>query len=104
MAQFDVYRNRDPATQAIFPYLLDLQHDLLSALASRVVAPLMRSSELSRPMSFLNPTFEIEGVEVVMSTQELAGVARTVLGEHVLCLESRRDELIGALDMLFTGI
>jgi toxin CcdB len=41
MAQFDVYRNKDPATRTEFPLLLDLQADLLSDLAIRVVAPLM---------------------------------------------------------------
>ncbi len=37
MAQFDVHRNR---ASREYPYLLDLQADLLRDLATRVVAPL----------------------------------------------------------------
>ena len=31
MAQFDVYENRNPVTKKKFPYLLDVQTDLLDA-------------------------------------------------------------------------
>ena len=40
MAQFDVYRNANPATRTRVPYLLDLQSDLLDPLGTRVVVPL----------------------------------------------------------------
>jgi toxin CcdB len=39
-----------------------------------------------------------------MSTAELAGVPARILGDKVLSLKSKRDEIIAALDMLFTGI
>jgi hypothetical protein len=35
MAQFDVYRNPNAATRERMPYLLDVQPDLLDALATR---------------------------------------------------------------------
>ena len=41
MAQFDVYRNSSLDTRERIPYLLDIQHDLLSGLATRVVVPLV---------------------------------------------------------------
>ena len=41
---------------------------------------------------------------VVMSTAELAGIATRSLGEKVTSLKNKRDEIIGALDLLFTGI
>jgi toxin CcdB len=40
---------------------------------------------------------------VVMSTAELAGVNVSVLEEKVCSLEEKRDEIITALDFLFTG-
>jgi toxin CcdB len=52
----------------------------------------------------LNPQFEIEGVSVVMSTPEIAGVPCRVLGEKVASLQQQRKEIIAALDLLFTGI
>ncbi|MGH8711698.1 MAG: CcdB family protein, partial [Burkholderiales bacterium] len=42
MAQFDVYRNANPATRARIPYLLDVQSDLLEPLTTRVVVPLCK--------------------------------------------------------------
>jgi toxin CcdB len=48
--------------------------------------------------------FKIKGVAVVMSTAELAGVPNRALGEKVTSLKNKRDEIIAALDLLFTGI
>jgi len=104
MAQFDVYRNPNPETAALIPYLLDVQADLLGRLATRVVAPLVLASELGKPAKYLNPCFDIEGVAVVMSTPELAGVPVRAMGACVLSLAHRRQDIIAALDMLFTGV
>lgn len=40
MPQFTVYRNKNPQTLSVVPFLLDVQHDLLSDLETRVVIPL----------------------------------------------------------------
>jgi len=69
-----------------------------------VVAPLVLEAQFGRPARTLNPVFEIEGVHVVMSTAELAGISRQQLGEHVLSLRARHDEILAAVDLLFTGI
>ncbi|MEK7816200.1 MAG: CcdB family protein [Pseudomonadota bacterium] len=103
MAQFDVCRNRNPRTRRSIPFLLDVQSDLLSGLVTRVVVPLVRASEMRKPAAHLNPQFTIQGAKVVMSTVELAGVPVEVLGDKVGSLKSRRDDIIGALDFLFTG-
>ena len=41
MAQFDVYLNPNSSTRRNIPYLLDVQADLLDAMATRVVVPLV---------------------------------------------------------------
>jgi len=105
MAQFDVFRNPNPATRARIPYLLDVQSDLLDPLATRVVVPLCKPEVLSgRPAERLNPGFEVEGRKVLMLTPELAGVARQILGERIGNLAADRQAIIGALDLVFTGI
>jgi len=104
MAQFDVCRNANPASSRDIPYLLEVQSDLLGILSTRVVAPLVLATEMGKVAKTLNPQFEIEGVSVVMSTPEIAGVPRRVLGEKVASLQHRREEIIAALDLLFTGI
>lgn len=40
MTQFDVHRNRNPASRGRFPLLLDVQADLLESLGTRVVVSL----------------------------------------------------------------
>lgn len=102
MAQFDVYLN--PGTRKSIPYLLDVQADLLDALATRVVVPLILAEEMGLAAKHLNPQFKIKGVAVVMSTAELAGIPNRSLGDKVASLKSKRDEIIAALDLLFTGI
>jgi toxin CcdB len=104
MAQFDVCRNTNPAPSRVIPYLLEVQSDLLDVLATRVVVPLVLATEMGKTAKTLNPQFEIEGVSVVMSTPEIAGVPCRVLGEKVASLQQQRKEIIAALDLLFTGI
>ena len=46
MPQFDVYRNENPGTCEEFPFLVDVQAELLEELATRVVVPLAKSEAL----------------------------------------------------------
>jgi toxin CcdB len=104
MAQFDVYLNPNAATRKAIPYLLDVQADLLDTLATRVVAPLVLAEEMGLAAKHLNPQFKVKGTAVVMSTAELAGVSNRSLGDKVVSLKNKRDEIIAALDLIFTGI
>ncbi len=105
MAQFDVYRNANPATRARVPYLLDVQSDLLDPLATRVVVPLCKPEALKGKLAErLNPVFEVEGRKMAMLTPELAGVSRKILGERIGNLSDERRSIIAALDLLLTGI
>lgn len=103
MAQFDVYINPNLATKQSIPYLLDVQADLLNNLTTRVVVPLITVSAMGKAAKHLNPQFKIKRTSVVMSTAELAGVNLHVLGEKVCSLKEQRNEIIAALDFLFTG-
>lgn len=105
MAQFDVYRNPNPATRARAPFLLDVQAPILEPLATRIVVPLCKPDAVGgKPAERLNPQFEFEGRKLVMLTQELAGVPRKALGEYAGSLAGERSEIIAALDFAFTGI
>lgn len=104
MAQFDIHGNLNSATRKIFPYLLDVQSDLLHIMSTRVVVPLIVKKELDQPAKGLNPQFLIEGIELIMDTPEIAGVPITILGPVVTSAASRRTEIIAALDLLFQGV
>ena len=105
MAQFDVYRNPNPASRARMPYLLDVQSGLLDPLATRVVVPLCKPQVLrGKAAERLNPVFEVKGRKVLMLTPELAGIPSKAVGARVGNLSSERAAIIAALDLLFTGI
>ena len=105
MAQFDVYRNANPATRTRIPYLLDIQSDLLESLSTRVVVPLCKPELLKgRLAERLNPVFEVEGRRMVMLTPELAGVSGKILGGPVTNLGGERPAIIAALDLVISGI
>ena len=104
MAQFTVYRNTNPRTKKAIPFLLDVQHDLMEHLATRVVVPLARQAVVrNKPVRHLNPVVEVDGQSVVMLTQEMAGVRKQILGEAVADLADRRVEILGAIGFLVTG-
>jgi len=103
MAQFDVYANPNPETKRIIPYLLDVQADILSNLATRVVVPLYSATAMGKAAQHLNPQFSIQRTAVILSTAELAGVPASILGNKVCSLKEHRSEIIAALDFLITG-
>jgi len=103
MAQFDVYENPNEETNQAIPYLLDIQAELLDALATRVVVPLVAVPAMSKAIKHLNPQFAVGQTTVFMSTAELAGIPVRSLGVKAGSLKDQRHEIIAALDFLFTG-
>lgn len=100
MAQFDVYRNTNPSTSEELPYLIDIQAQLLEHLSTCVVIPF---SSKAKALKHLNPIFVIEKKNVVLMTQEMAGIERSSLGERVVSLSEKRGEIIAAVDFLISG-
>lgn len=105
MGQFFAYKNPNPATRTQYPYLLDIQSNLLSELRTTVVIPLT-PSKLAAPMTMtrLNPTVVIDGKSFTVMTQEIAGVDRNKLGARAYDLSPYRSEIIAALDFVLSGI
>lgn len=99
MAQFDVFETVSGAG-----LLLDCQSDLLSQLNTRLVAPLLRPDEAPKPAGRLNPSFDVGGEPYVMMTQYAAAVEVRELGRKRASLAGHHREIIGALDMLLTGV
>jgi toxin CcdB len=103
MPQFTVYKNPNRRSRRRVPFVLDVQADLLDRLATRVVVPLVLASDM-RAARHLNPTFEVDGKAVVMSTAEVAGVPLSAIGAPVADLSAKRSAIIAALDFLLTGV
>lgn len=104
MAQFDIYLNSDESTRDRAPYLLDLQSDILSDLATRVVIPLrVGSDEEPWAISRLHPVIVVGEESYLAVVSELAAVAGSILGRRVGDARHCRTELLAAVDLLITG-
>lgn len=105
MPQFSVYKNKNPKTRSTYPYLVDVQSDLLSDLGTRVVVPLIkRLPSGKRPIKSLMPVVRVDGQDFIMVVPQLAGIATRDLGVPVSSASQHRGEVVAALDFLFTGI
>lgn len=84
MVQFCVYENKNPASRTQYPFLLDIQSDVLGELRTTVVV-LLCPAELAAGMriSRLNPRLEINGEVFIAMTQDLAGIDQNRLGAKV---------------------
>jgi toxin CcdB len=104
MPQFALYRNKNKATRARFPLLLDIQSDLLEPIVTRVVIPLTPvTSGRSRAMQTLTPVVTFDGSEYVLVTPQLAGILASELGPVVGNLQKQRATIIAALDFLVSA-
>lgn len=98
MPRLDLYRPGGGAA-----LLLDVQHASLDHLRTRVVVPLLPPAEVPRPIRDLHPIFTIDGDRYLLATQLLSAVGRRELGKPVGNLETHRDAVTKALDVLLTG-
>jgi toxin CcdB len=94
MARFDIYKGSRGKG-----YLLDCQSDWLDEFGSRVVVPLMPITAV-KTVSRLNPVFEIDGQQHIMSTHLIFATPLERLGQSVGSLAHQHFEIIAALDTL----
>lgn len=105
MAQFTAYENPNKTTKKTYPYLLDIQSNLLSDLRTTVVIPLCTTKLAGKAaITKLCLIVEIEGKSFIALTQQLAGIDRHSLGQRVCDLSQYRSEIIAALDFIISGI
>ncbi len=105
MAQFDVFKNANRSTKVLYPYLVDIQSNLLSELHTTVVIPLtLAKNYTGNQLNNLHPIFEVSGKQYLSMTTLIAGIDRSSLGEKDCSLAEFRDEIISSLDFMITGI
>jgi len=105
MPQFDYYVNPNPQSRDWAPYIVDLQHEMLSSLGTRIMAPLVINKPSGEPaMQKLNPVISIENQEYFLSASEIASVPVKELSSCRGNLAEYRGEFLAALDLLFTAI
>ncbi|MFA7554533.1 MAG: CcdB family protein [Spongiibacteraceae bacterium] len=105
MKQFDVYTNTDKDTNKTYPFFVDVQSALLDTLNSRVVIPLTPASKSDNSYpNNLCPIVKIKNKNYALLTHQLTSISVSFLKKNESSLISSRDEIIGAIDFLVTGI
>src|SRR5256885_1058829 len=101
--QFDVFSNPDPDSVSSHPYFIVLQADALEHLNTRLVAPLIAPKQL--PLFHrLMPEVAVKDSRYVIDVTNIGVLPTRILQKPVVNLEAERYRLIGALDLVFTGI
>ena len=105
MAQFTVYQNKNKATQVTYPFLLNIQNDLLASMQTCVVVPLIPVKAMAhQPMSKLTPVLLVQGQDYCMMTPQLAGIHKRELGAEIETLTAHQNDIIAAIDFLLSGV
>lgn len=105
MSQFTVYQNKNKATQTAYPFLLNIQNDLLSTMQTCVVVPLTPVKTMAhKPMSKLTPILSVQGQDYCMMTPQLAGIHKRELGAEIEILIAYQNDIIAAIDFLLSGV
>ena len=104
MAQFTIYANANAQTKQLYPYLLELQSNLLNELATCMVAPLTLLSQHSQlAITRLTPVISVAGEDYLVQTMQLSAIARKQLGKAVSDASANNHEIIAAIDFLISG-
>ena len=99
MAQFDIYRNPMPRSSKRAPYLLEIQSNLIDAVTTCVIIPLVLPDSFI-PAKVLNPTITVFGDPYLLCTAEITAVLRSVLGRPAGSAVQQRSDIISAIDRL----
>jgi toxin CcdB len=103
MKQFDIHSNPFPRSRERQPFLVALQSDVLSRSLDTVVVAPLEAADSGKFADSLNPEVTVDDRAYVLIAQELVTVRKSVLGEPRGSLAHQRDDIIAALDLLFTG-
>ena|SRR5579872_954463 len=101
--QFDVFPSPVRSERAERPYVLVLQHKIFSAANSRALASLVVSNDSTFPERAM-PGLRVRGRLYYLLATDLFTLPTKYLHTAVANLESDRDRIIAALDLVFTGI
>ena len=103
--QFDVFENPSPRVRDVYPYVLDVQSDLLSSLATRMVVPLavttLAANELPRRLC---PIITVKDKSFMLVPFEAAPLDKRLLRVEITSLRDRSHEIISAMDSVLSGI
>lgn len=102
MARFDIYANAGKSKKST-PFLIDVQSDVISGLATRIVIPLRNLNvyENVEAPGDLFPLIAVNGKKYLLDTPQLAAVPLFELKEKIGTAAAFRTVILDALDRVF---
>jgi toxin CcdB len=103
--QYDVFENPSPRMRDVYPYVVDVQSDLLSSLATRMVVPLaftkLHVKDLPRGLC---PVITVGDKSLMLVPFEAAPLDKRLLKGDVVSLRDQSHNIISAMDAVLSGI
>lgn len=103
--QYDVYPNPSPRMRDVYPFVVDIQSDLLAALATRMVVPLavtaMTRAELPHRLC---PVFTLQGQHLMLVPFEAAPLDKRLLKARAGTVRERSHDVVAAMDSVMSGL
>ncbi len=103
MARFDIYANPIAADRAEFPFMLEIQSNLLDRFAERVCVPLAKPGAFPGMTQRFNPAIAVSGQTYFLHPLGIAVFLLQVLRRSVTHAQANALEIDTALDMLLRG-
>jgi toxin CcdB len=103
MSQYCIHKNISSGKKN-YPFLLDVQSNLLSNLNTRLVIPLSPVGSFNNQLiKNVNISIRIQNKDYILLTQQMAAIPEHMLGDEVVCCEEQRHDILGCIDFLITG-
>jgi toxin CcdB len=103
--QFDVYDNPSPRMREQYPFVVDIQSNLLSSLATRMVVPLAVTSLAAKELpQRLCPVFTVRRKNLMLVPFEAAPLDKRLLKTEITSIRDRASDIIAAMDAVMSGI
>ncbi len=103
--QFDVFENPSPRMRDVYPYVVDVQSDLLSALATRMVVPLVITTIAAKDMPRrLCPIITVNDNALMLAPFEAAPLDKRLLKTAITSVRERSHEIIAAMESVLSGV
>ena len=105
MKQFALYKNENKRSNKTYPYFVDVQNEILDDLNTRVVIPLSNQKKVNNIVANkLCPLITLDDGIFILLTHQITTVPANILHLEKCSLEKYRYEILGAIDLLITGI
>jgi toxin CcdB len=99
-----VYKNSNATTKAAYPYFVDVQSNILSEIASRIVIPLgTLSSFKNQQLESLTPVITYNDEKLLLLTPQIASIPVKTFNNPIGSIAHLRSTILTSIDFALSG-